>query len=950
MAMAEAERRSSGGPIGPGSGGNVPAFEETKFMKDLIHLRDTQESIQGLSAWTIRNKKAAYKIARCWLKCVKKCKTDHKLTLFHLVNDIVQHSKRKNYTELLEKFQLVLKESMPHLKEPKICEKVVRCLNIWIERSVFEEEFISDLLSIVGQKGAESKDAADILDTFQPTQLCTQIKIMKALEDDTDYKLKTVKEAEINLVDFDDEASLRQNLKDRQHGNDYINEVEESRKRLEQYIKAIDREITKRRQVIDMLTHGGKYYDSLRGEAHIVAQAYSNFGKRVNNLNKKLEERVSELEKNPNASGSAAARLQQAAGQEVMVGPTGSPLDNSSPIPSPDYDAPSPVANEMELELPDEENGAHPPPAATGADSLTSRLETMRDSMSKGKTLQDSAAAASRKAPEEDYNYAASANTTRSQPSQQPQPPPTPHQQPPPAAAEMSISEYLTKLASSESSGPQPSSHQASSYSSGYVPGMDQPPPPLPGMDHQPPYQQPGGGSASSNENSWDWMRPEGTPNGNSANPQQQQPPPPSHGAWGSESVPPAALVWPPPRPDPWAASIQPQQQNEPVPEWQIQPEEEEPPDDPPYLASANGQADTSVDSDNVYTENVALARLQQKQREEEGKAAANNVLIPLGGGGSNAVVGQGSAHASKPVKDNAGNDDDMEMCGDEDADFDSFAHSQLEQNFTQPPPGGRPSAGPPAPPNVPPPPVSGASSGGGPRGMNNKPNYNWVPPKEDKFEESEEEHQKTLSLQDRLRSLAGVGGGAKGEPQQKQGQPAFPQPQRPPLGGGPPPPLMPAGPPAPFPNNANRGRGGHGGPPPGHEGPPPGRGGGGFGNRGGGGNPHSPFNNRGGGGGPSPRGRGGPRPFMNMPGSGGGPIRGGGPSPRGGPPPGRGAPSPRGGPPPPGRGGAGPMSGRGGPPMGARGGGPRGGPRGPSPWIGGPPRGGPRGGGGPQW
>ena len=75
---------------------------------------------------------------------------------------------------------------------------------------------------------------SSVLFVLQPTQLCTQIKIMKALEDDTDYKLKTVKEAEINLVDFDDEASLRQNLKDRQHGNDYINEVEESRKRLEQ--------------------------------------------------------------------------------------------------------------------------------------------------------------------------------------------------------------------------------------------------------------------------------------------------------------------------------------------------------------------------------------------------------------------------------------------------------------------------------------------------------------------------------------------------------------------------------------------------------------------------------------------------------------------------------------------------------------------------------------------
>ena len=47
-------------------------FEETKFMKDLVNLKDTQDAIQGLSAWCIRNRKSAYKIARCWLKCVKK--------------------------------------------------------------------------------------------------------------------------------------------------------------------------------------------------------------------------------------------------------------------------------------------------------------------------------------------------------------------------------------------------------------------------------------------------------------------------------------------------------------------------------------------------------------------------------------------------------------------------------------------------------------------------------------------------------------------------------------------------------------------------------------------------------------------------------------------------------------------------------------------------------------
>ena len=62
MATEEPRRSSSG----------APGFEETKFMKDLVHLRDTQESIQGLSAWAIKNRKAAYKIARCWLKCIKK--------------------------------------------------------------------------------------------------------------------------------------------------------------------------------------------------------------------------------------------------------------------------------------------------------------------------------------------------------------------------------------------------------------------------------------------------------------------------------------------------------------------------------------------------------------------------------------------------------------------------------------------------------------------------------------------------------------------------------------------------------------------------------------------------------------------------------------------------------------------------------------------------------------
>ena len=56
------------------SSGTKDSFDDARFMKELVHLRDTQEAIQSLSAWCLKNKKSAYKIARCWVKVIKKGK------------------------------------------------------------------------------------------------------------------------------------------------------------------------------------------------------------------------------------------------------------------------------------------------------------------------------------------------------------------------------------------------------------------------------------------------------------------------------------------------------------------------------------------------------------------------------------------------------------------------------------------------------------------------------------------------------------------------------------------------------------------------------------------------------------------------------------------------------------------------------------------------------------
>ena len=51
---------------------------------------------------------------------------------------------------------------------------------------------------------------------------------------------------------------------------------------MEAYIRALEKEIAKRRQVVELLTQGKKYYDSLQGEADIVATVSDEVKSQIN--------------------------------------------------------------------------------------------------------------------------------------------------------------------------------------------------------------------------------------------------------------------------------------------------------------------------------------------------------------------------------------------------------------------------------------------------------------------------------------------------------------------------------------------------------------------------------------------------------------------------------------------------------------------------------------------
>ncbi|CAG9792352.1 unnamed protein product [Diatraea saccharalis] len=301
--------------------GETEEFNTLAFEKRLMQLKDTQESIQSLSSWCLKQRSHHKKIVSSWLNVLKRVKVEQRLTLFYLANDVIQYSKRKNY-EFVESWGLNLQKATPLVRDEKVRPKILRIFKIWEQRSVYDDEFLSDLTGLLSA-GAIKKTDDDPLD-FQPQQLVNKIKQCSVLEADTDLRLKYIHESPLKLSDAD---ALSANLKERSLKDDVEKELNEGISCVERYTQALQREIVAREALLALLTSANQYYSTQRGEVKVVAYAYKNFGARVRALKRKLDELIPTL---PNAAPSPPERDE----------------DVPSPGPDEDLDLPAPTDND----------------------------------------------------------------------------------------------------------------------------------------------------------------------------------------------------------------------------------------------------------------------------------------------------------------------------------------------------------------------------------------------------------------------------------------------------------------------------------------------------------------------------------------------------------------------------------------------------------------------------
>ncbi|XKL59875.1 hypothetical protein PGB90_000891 [Kerria lacca] len=293
-------------------------FQEDNFEQKLLSLKDTQDSIQSLSLWCLKHHQQHKKVVGCWLHVLKKVRVEQRVTLFYLANDVIQYSKRKNYP-FVESWATALQKATPLVRDDKVKHKILRLLKIWDERNIYDETFLADLSGLLTAhtKKSNQLSTAELIQEFQPSLLFSKIRKCKVLEEDTDLKLKIVKECNIPVSDPD---ALQVVVKDRRNGDDLLQDIDDGILKLEAYTKALELEINERIEVINVLEVSEQFYETQRGEAKVVCNAYRNFGNRIKALKRKLDELLPTL---------------------------------PSPVPSPDINAPSPSSG-SDIDIPED--------------------------------------------------------------------------------------------------------------------------------------------------------------------------------------------------------------------------------------------------------------------------------------------------------------------------------------------------------------------------------------------------------------------------------------------------------------------------------------------------------------------------------------------------------------------------------------------------------------------
>ncbi|CAK9295436.1 unnamed protein product [Gordionus sp. m RMFG-2023] len=173
-------------------------FSESSLEKKLKDLNTTQQSIQTLSLWIIHHKKYAKLVVQIWHREIYNAKDKKRIILLYLANDIIQNG-RKKAPDYAKEFKIVLPIAITTLikdLDENNLSKVRRVLQIWRERSIYDNEFIDQLKEITENSKSTNNEPKKVKFTTSPTIIKDDKILNEAydIEDDLDFVMTELEE------------------------------------------------------------------------------------------------------------------------------------------------------------------------------------------------------------------------------------------------------------------------------------------------------------------------------------------------------------------------------------------------------------------------------------------------------------------------------------------------------------------------------------------------------------------------------------------------------------------------------------------------------------------------------------------------------------------------------------------------------------------------------------
>lgn len=162
------------------------------------------------------------------------------------------------------------KKKQTHFRDEKVKAKIIRIFNIWEQRGIYNEEFLSDLHDLLSINPTKKQQPVES-DDEHVTVLSSNVRSCVRIEKDTDKSFKLLSKSQLSI-----DPDQIHTLKDRRHVEDVERENEDHMHRLENYLRSLHTEIKARTILIAVLEQTDAFYHNQRGEVKVVANVSIN--------------------------------------------------------------------------------------------------------------------------------------------------------------------------------------------------------------------------------------------------------------------------------------------------------------------------------------------------------------------------------------------------------------------------------------------------------------------------------------------------------------------------------------------------------------------------------------------------------------------------------------------------------------------------------------------------